>query len=108
MRDIGLKRAGVALWIGVLFCLFYVLLTALLGPYLNQDFLPDAGASWYYWKLPEPTFLGRATAWGGYLLHQLVIWFLIYRAQSARLKYSSTLHPVNRTVSIMLPNPSSI
>ena len=90
-----LRRAAVALWLGVLFCLFYVVLTALLGPYLHQDFLPDAGASWYYWKLPEATVAGRLTAWGGYLLHQAAIWLLIYRAQAGRLKYSATLHPIN-------------
>ena len=91
----AVRQAATALWLGVLFCLAYVLLTALLGPYLPDDFLPDTGASWYYWKLPEATPLGRATAWGGYLLHQVAIWLLIYRAQTTGLKYSRALHPLN-------------
>ncbi len=90
-----LRQAGLALLLGVLFCLLYVLLVAVLGPYLPQAFLPDAGASWYYWKLPEPSALTRATAWGGYLAHQVLIWLLIYRAQHSGLKYSTTLHPIN-------------
>ena len=37
---------------------------------------PDAGASWYYWKLIEPTAASRLTAWGFYLLHQVSFWAL--------------------------------
>lgn len=36
--------------------------------------LPDQGASWYYWKLPEPTAWTRASAWLGYAAHQLAAW----------------------------------
>lgn len=57
--------------------------------------LPDQGASWYYWKLPEPTVLSRATAWGGYVLHQFTLWLLIFYAQTRVRRYSSGLHPVN-------------
>ncbi|MCB2179714.1 hypothetical protein KQH54_01180 [bacterium] len=57
--------------------------------------LPDQGASWYYWKLPEPTFWSRATAWGFYLVHQLVSWGLIYYAQTRVKKYAKGLHPIN-------------
>lgn len=42
-------------------------------------FLPDQGASWYYWKLPEPTFASRASVWILYGLHQLGFWFLVLR-----------------------------
>ncbi|MFC7625582.1 hypothetical protein [Microlunatus sp. GCM10028923] len=57
--------------------------------------LPDQGASWYYWKLPEPTVLSRATAWGGYVAHQLAFWLLIFYAQTRVRRYSAGLHPVN-------------
>jgi hypothetical protein len=57
--------------------------------------LPDQGASWYYWKLPGPTFWTRASAWGGYLAHQLVAWGLIYYAQHHVRRYTAGLHPVN-------------
>lgn len=67
-----------------------------MAPWLPAvDFLPDTGASWYYWKLPDPTWVTRASAWGGYLAHQIAIWYLIYRAQTGALRYSTVLHPVN-------------
>lgn len=57
--------------------------------------LPDQGPSWYYWKLPEPTFWSRATAWGFYIGHQVAVWALLWWAQRSRPRYSSALHPVN-------------
>ena len=41
--------------------------------------MPDAGARWYYWKLPQPETWARVTAWGGYALHQVIVWALIVR-----------------------------
>jgi len=85
-----------ALWIGILVSLVFVGLIWYLGPLLNSIQLsPDQGASWYYWKLPNPTFWTRATAWGFYLLHQLSFWGLIYYAQTRVKKYSTKLHLVN-------------
>jgi hypothetical protein len=90
------KSAFTALWVGIIFSFAFTGLIWVLGPYLPPiDFLPDSGASWYYWKLPEPTFWSRATAWGGYMLHQVALWWLIYRAQSQKLKYTNGLHRVN-------------
>lgn len=57
--------------------------------------LPDQGASWYYWKLPEPTFWSRATSWGFFAAHQIAIWACMWWAQSKQLRYSSLLHPIN-------------
>jgi hypothetical protein len=57
--------------------------------------LHDQGALWYYWKLPHPTFWTRATAWGAFAAHQLVIWGCIWWAQRTKLKYTSLLHPIN-------------
>lgn len=85
-----------ALWGGVIFSfLFTGLIWLLRGAIPAVDFLPDQGASWYYWKLPEPTFWSRATAWGGYLLHQVAIWGLIYTAQKAKTKYTNGLQRIN-------------
>lgn len=96
LRDKTAVQAQAAALVGVLVCALYVTAVWLLGPYLpDVDFLPDAGFSWYYWKLPEPTWVTRATAWGGYLLHQVVIWGLIFSAQRQGLTYTRTLHPVN-------------
>lgn len=57
--------------------------------------LPDQGASWYYWKLPDPTFWTRASAWVGYAAHQLVSWGLIYYAQTRIRRYTTGLHRIN-------------
>lgn len=89
-------RAGAAAAWGSAFCIAYGIACWLLAPWLPAvDFLPDTGASWYYWKLPDPTWATRASAWGGYLAHQIAIWYLIYRAQTGGLRYSKLLHPVN-------------
>lgn len=85
-----------ALWGGIIFSLVFTGLIAYAGQWIDRSMLlPDQGASWYYWKLPEPTFWTRATAWGFYLAHQLIIWGLIYYAQTRVRKYTSGLHKVN-------------
>ena len=64
-----------ALAAGVAFSVAFTLLIWLLGDLL--DAVPDAGdagASWYYWKLIDPTLTSRLTAWGFYLLHQVSFW----------------------------------
>lgn len=93
----GWSRKDVAaLWGGILFSALFTGLIWLLGARLDAiELLPDTGASWYYWKLPEANFWSRATAWGFYLAHQLTLWYLIYYAQKNVKKYSSGLHPVN-------------
>ena len=88
--------SNTALWWGIGFSVVFTFIIYLAEPLIPRiNFLPDQGASWYYWKLPEPTFWSRFTAWGGYTLHQVAMWWLIYRAQKDRLKYSANLQPVN-------------
>jgi hypothetical protein len=88
--------ATAALWGGIAFSVLFTGLIWLVGGRLEaQPLLPDVGVAWYYWRLPEPTFWSRATAWGGYLAHQLVNFWLIYYAQARGLKYTDRLHPVN-------------
>ena len=85
---------GVAVALAVL-ATFAILL---LNPILRQiELLPDQGAAWYYWKLPEPDFWSRATAWGFYIAHQLFFWGLIRWAvvNRDRLRDRGALHPVN-------------
>ncbi len=85
-----------ALWGGVLFSLAFTALIWAAGSRLDaQPLLPDTGAAWYYWRLPEPTFWSRFTAWGFYILHQVANWGLIAYAQSRGLKYTNRLHGVN-------------
>jgi len=92
-----ITRADIrALLIGVVVSLLFILLIWWLGPRLDKiELSPDLGASWYYWKLPSPTFWSRATAWGLYLLHQISFWSLIYYAQTRVKKYSTQLHTIN-------------
>lgn len=85
-----------ALWAGILFSFVFTGLIWWAGGRLEAIvLLPDQGVAWYYWRLPEPTFWTRATAWGFYLLHQLAIFALIYYAQTQVRKYTTGLHPVN-------------
>jgi hypothetical protein len=49
----------------------------------------------YPWQLAEPGFWSHASAWAGYLLHQLTIWAVIWKAQSSGLRYTRTLKPIN-------------
>lgn len=91
-----IDRAQIALWGGIAFSLAFTAIIWLAGERLAQiPKLPDQGASWYYWKLPTPTFWSRATAWGFYLAHQFVIWGLIYVAQRRQLRYTDGLHRLN-------------
>jgi hypothetical protein len=59
------------------------------------ELLPDQGASWYYWKLPDPTFWTRASAWLGYAAHQVTMWALIFHAQRHVRRYTGGLHRIN-------------
>lgn len=85
------------LWAGVAFSAFFTALVWALDYRLQGiELLPDTGASWYYWKLPAPTFWTRATSWGFYLAHQLVIWGIVYYAQLYRKhRYTNGLHRAN-------------
>jgi hypothetical protein len=85
-----------ALWGGILFSALMTGLIWWLGPRLADiPFLPDTGASWYYWQLPEQTVGGRISAWGLYLVHQLLIWGLIAYAQRSKARYTTGLHRFN-------------
>ncbi len=52
----------------------------------------------YPWQLAEPHFWSHASAWIGYVLHQLAVWALIWRAQRAGLRYTQGLKPINVTM----------
>ena len=93
-----LSPLWITLWVAVGLSVLATLSILLLNPILRQiELLPDQGAAWYYWKLPEPTFWTRATAWGFYLAHQLFFWGLIRWAIKNRekIKDRRIMHPVN-------------
>ncbi|GAA4886702.1 hypothetical protein GCM10023333_20120 [Ferrimonas pelagia] len=71
-------------------------LIALLRPYgLQVSFLPDTGASWYYWQLPGEGGIASVTAWAGYLTHQLFMWGVILYGQRLKLKPRTRLRRIN-------------
>ena len=57
--------------------------------------LPDAGAAWYYWKLPAPGVWATITAWTLYALHQLSVWFMLFRLKSMPMAKKGTVHRLN-------------
>ena len=89
-----------ALAIGVIVSIgFTGLIWLLAGRLAAVPHAPDAGASWYYWKLIEPTPASRLTAWGFYLLHQIAFWAVIAYAQRTaartRPRYTDGLRRAN-------------
>ncbi|HEX4813672.1 MAG TPA: hypothetical protein VFV66_13065 [Nonomuraea sp.] len=98
-RDLGAGGARVRVRVfvlGVAACAAGTALIWLLGGRLQGvALLPDQGASWYYWKLPDPTFWTRLSAWTGYTAHQIAFWWLIHRARTTVRRYTGGLHPVN-------------
>lgn len=81
---------------GVAFSALFTALTWALGDRLaTVPHLPDAGPSWYYWKLAEPTALTRGVVWSLYAAHQLFSWGTIAWAQRAKLSTTAGLHKVN-------------
>ncbi|MEU4443218.1 hypothetical protein AB0K14_13255 [Actinosynnema sp. NPDC050801] len=92
---LNVARGRLLLW-GVAGSLVLTGLVWLVGQGLHGTvLLPDQGASRYYWKLPEPTFWTRASAWAGYVAHQVVSWTLIHYAQTRVRRYTTGLHRVN-------------
>ena len=49
----------------------------------------------YPWRLVEPSAAARLTSWGGYLLHNMLAWAVIYLARRNRPKFSSGLRWFN-------------
>lgn len=78
-----------ALLAGIAFSLVFTGIIWWSGQFLDTSgFLPDQGASWYFWKRPDPTFWSRFTAWGLYLAHQISFWVVIYLAQKQQPRFS--------------------
>jgi hypothetical protein len=70
--------------IAILVSIAFAGLIWIIGPNLNKYIdilLPDQGASWYYWKLPERSPNSMLIVWTLYLLHQIGSWGGIYWAQ---------------------------
>lgn len=55
----------------------------------RSTLLPDAGAAWYYWKLPHVNLWATVTMWAGYLIHQILCWYFIMKLQREKHQLSS-------------------
>ena len=90
------SKDNLALWAGILFSFVFTAIIWWTGQrLLSIPHYPDSGASWYFWRLMEPTIITRASAWGLYALHQISFWGLIYYAQKNSYKYSTGLNKLN-------------
>ncbi len=72
-----------------------VLIFLLKGLVEGFPHLPDAGASWYYWKLPAAEFWPRVTSWGLYIIHQVLAWFFIYKLVKEKRGNGNKLNKYN-------------
>lgn len=72
------KSLLVSLAAALLLTILTYLLSHTLGRF-QSTLLPDAGAAWYYWKLPHPELWASVTMWVGYAAHQIAVWWLIAR-----------------------------
>lgn len=70
---------------GLVFSVFVTVLVFILN-YRFEDIylLPDSGASWYYWKLPERDFWVMFIVWLMYASHQITIWVLLLKQQKTK------------------------
>lgn len=90
------RKDNLALWGGIIFSFLFTALIWWTGQrLLSIPHYPDFGASWYFWRLMEPTIITRASVWILYALHQIAFWGLIYYAQKNSYKYTSGLHKLN-------------
>lgn len=82
--------------INVTVALILTILGYLVGLTVNDvALLPDQGATWYLWKLPNPTWITRSSAWIGYALHQVALWYVIIKMGQAKLKPTFSLTKFN-------------
>ena len=97
----AMKQDELALVVGISASLALSVITWLLGRDLaGVHHEPDRGAAWYYWKLSEPTFYTRLSAWSLYACHQLLHLAMVYYGQG-RLKYSHSLRPFHYWMATM-------
>src|SRR5215207_5165160 len=50
---------------------------------------------YYPWQLTEPNAAARLTAWAGYLLHNIIVWAIIFFAQRERPRFRNDLRWFN-------------
>lgn len=91
------QDSSTALWVGIAFSFAFTLLIWYAGQHwlAPAALTPDRPGFWYEWQLAEPGIASRFTAWAGYVLHQVALWWLIWVAQKERPAYTGGLHRFN-------------
>ena len=85
-----------ALWGGIIFSLVFTFIIWLVNPLLERfELITTNEGAIYDWQLLAPTLAGQITYWGLYAAHQIILWGLIYYAQTRVKKYATGVHPVN-------------
>jgi hypothetical protein len=82
-------------WWGLAACGLIMGVIMALAPFHEFEILPRQHPFDYPWKLADPTLWSRLSVWSLYAIHQVSIWYLIYKAQSQKLRYVDGLHKVN-------------
>lgn len=81
--------------VAALILTFFVWVVSTTFTDVQATLLPDQGAGWYYWKLPDPTLITRLSVWIPYIVHQVGFWALIWKAQRSGITYQKAVHPIN-------------
>ncbi|WKY43265.1 hypothetical protein Q5O14_11420 [Eubacteriaceae bacterium ES2] len=80
------------LTLGIICSILFTLIVAWsatgLGSF-RETLLPDQGASWYYWKLPNISLWAAISMWLCYGLHQILAWYFIYKLQQDKHNYKT-------------------
>lgn len=98
--------------IGVISAFVLTILIVLFAPgltHFRQTLLPDAGAAWYYWKLPSVNIMATISMWLFYGAHQVLCWYFIWKLQHEKHdlqrenigKYNMALLIVNGVFSVL-------
>jgi hypothetical protein len=91
-----MKKDQIALVASIAFSVIFIYLIYFFGAkYIHADFLPDQGASWYYWKLPVATFWPRFTGWTFFILHLISIWYIAYLGSKAKKPFDDNISKYN-------------
>ena len=78
-KTYGLKKTLlISLAVSIVIIVATYFLSKTLGRF-QSTLLPDTGAAWYYWKLPAVDLWATITMWSGYLIHQIVVWYLVFK-----------------------------
>ncbi len=94
-KTYSLKKAlTLSVFVSFAFVVLSYFLSLTLGRF-QSTLLPDAGADWYYWKLSNVEIWATITMWAFYALHQLSVWWLIYRLKGQKPAPKGRIGKVN-------------